>query len=282
MRLVAITLGTLIPTVSPFLAPASRMVPLGSGRLLAPAPALARAGPHVVGLAGDENEALTNAYRTLGVSEDATYDQIMDAFMELSEKFTDQPARLGAAEAAKEKILDNRLRQRMAGTLQASYEGRIAREDAPPPPGPPPIWVVAAETAGKLVEIPKPKYALNVVGLIGGLSIASLISNSIAGTALMINFASAAGFIYNRGTPEVARDDFGQIGEIRPLKPKPFALTVAMCAAMGFGGWYRMLVMYRRGTAPDWLPRAVLKTSIISALLIVGSLFLKVQDVFDD
>lgn len=33
---------------------------------------------------------------------------------------------------------------------------------------------------------------------------------------------------YNRGEPDVPRDDFGQIGEIRPMKPKPFMLTGAI------------------------------------------------------
>ena len=35
-----------------------------------------------------------NAYRELGLAEDATYDEIMDAFMSLSETYADDPGKL--------------------------------------------------------------------------------------------------------------------------------------------------------------------------------------------
>lgn len=44
------------------------------------------------------------------------------------------------------------------------------------------------------------------------------------------------GFIYNRGEPDVVRDDFGQIGEIRPMKLKPFVLTAAITFALWVWG----------------------------------------------
>lgn len=36
---------------------------------------------------------------------------------------------------------------------------------------------------------------------------------------------------------QVPRDDFGQVGEIRPMKPKPMALTVGVIATMWFSGF---------------------------------------------
>ena len=44
----------------------------------------------VFNLAGDE----VNGYRELGLPEDATYDAVMDAFMELSEQYRDDPERV--------------------------------------------------------------------------------------------------------------------------------------------------------------------------------------------
>ena len=44
----------------------------------------------IFNLAGDE----VNGYRELGLSEDATYDKVMDAFMELSEQYRDDPERI--------------------------------------------------------------------------------------------------------------------------------------------------------------------------------------------
>ena len=44
----------------------------------------------IFNLAGDE----VNGYRELGLPEDATYDAVMDAFMELSEQYRDDPERI--------------------------------------------------------------------------------------------------------------------------------------------------------------------------------------------
>ena len=39
---------------------------------------------------------------------------------------------------------------------------------------------------------------------------------------------------------QVARDDFGQVGEIRPLKPKPFMLTAAMTTGIWIAGFLKV------------------------------------------
>ena len=44
----------------------------------------------IFNLAGNE----VNGYRELGLPEDATYDSVMDAFMELSEQYRDDPERI--------------------------------------------------------------------------------------------------------------------------------------------------------------------------------------------
>ena len=88
------------------------------------------------------DEDMTSAYRTLGLTDEATYDEIMDTYVELSEAYAADPARLGALEKAKEAVLDDRLRQRMAGTLKANYEGMQSIDDRPPEKRTP-IWVHA-------------------------------------------------------------------------------------------------------------------------------------------
>ena len=61
-----------------------------SSRPLARAAPLAARSRMIFNLAGDE----VNGYRELGLSEDATYDKVMDAFMELSEQYRDDPERI--------------------------------------------------------------------------------------------------------------------------------------------------------------------------------------------
>lgn len=256
-------------------------------------------------------------YRILGIPEDATYDSIMDSYMALSETYAADPGRLAELESAKEKILDDRLSARMSGTL------RPAVADSPFDEKPVewiPPWVTGWEIAQKLFEVPTPKYALKVVGLIMGLAAATWISPNSAGTILLINvvrrcsrFApqrhthapnpppsattrhattcphlpppasrqmSGLGFIYNRGTPDVPRDDFGQVGEIRPVKPKPMALT----CGIGFGLWMWGYLKAKRLVALALVPASfemVLRTTFISAALTLAALFVKVQTVFE-
>lgn len=124
------------PLLLPALARTSRQ--LGARPVGAPALRLAPRSRLVVGLADDDN---INGYRELGLAEDATYDEVMDAFMSLSETYSDNPERMMVSpaapyrstpwrllspatlrraqtlELAKNKVLDERLKQRMSGSL---------------------------------------------------------------------------------------------------------------------------------------------------------------------
>lgn len=255
----------------PALSPSSRAA-LAPARL----PALRRAA--AVALAEEDEEAMGGAYRQLGITEDATYDEIMDAFMELSETYSDDTRRLGSLEAAKEKILDARLRQRMAGTGGPGVDRRDPFADKKVVRTPP--WQVANAWRKKLILVPSPKYALQVFALLGGLSLASWISPSVAGTGTIVNLVGGMGFMYNRGEAEVPRDDFGQIGEIRPMQPKPFAFVGAIGFACFLWGWWTTKAMVAAGTAPTWLPAASLRMTLISWALLIPCLFLKVRGIF--
>ena len=197
---------------------------------------LARTTP-IYAIADDEESAL----RKLGLDEDATYDQITETCEDLKDLYKDDPARVADLEAAMQTVLDIRLRKRMAGTLKANYEGQLSVDDRPVVPKTP-IWVHANEFRKKCIELPTPKYALQVFGILGGFSIASWIAPSTAGvcpaalfsflcisrmpsssrrsrwsgaltcggacllpgTILLINTVSGMGFVYNRGEPPVS------------------------------------------------------------------------------
>ena len=63
--------------------------------------------------------------------------------------------------------------------------------------------MIAKELYTKLIEFPSKKHALNVIGLLAGLSAATWIAPNTAGTILLVQTVSGLGFVYNRGTPEV-------------------------------------------------------------------------------
>ena len=87
--------------------------------------------------------------------------------------------------------------------------------------------------------------------------------------------------MYNRGEAEVPRDDFGQIGEIRPMKPKPFALTCALTGLVWLGAMLRTSSML--AMLPQAPPRGLallLRTTFVTLGLIPFALFFRVQGVF--
>jgi len=229
-------------------------------------------------LAASEDAA--ESYRLLGLPEDATYEQIWEAYETLSERYAADPARVSSLDSAKDKVLDDRLQQRIAGTLGATYEGRIAKEDIPVPPKTP-LWVHANDFRKKMILVPSPRYALQVMTILGGLTLATWLAPSTAGSILLINIVSSMGFIYNRGEADVVRDDFGQIGEIRPMKPKPFMLTAAITATFSFLGWLRAKRIVGAMVNPPRGLEGVLRTTLISAGLAIPSLLVKVHTIFD-
>lgn len=62
--------------------------------LLLPRAAAPLAAPRCRAAVALSEEGDMNAYRELGLAEDATYDEIMDAFMSLSETYADDPGKL--------------------------------------------------------------------------------------------------------------------------------------------------------------------------------------------
>ena len=51
-------------------------------------------------------------------------------------------------------------------------------------------------------------------------------------------FLSAMGFLYNRGTPEIRRDDMGNPGESRPANYGALGKTVLLCMIGGGIGFF--------------------------------------------
>ena len=287
--------------------------------------------PHLrvpAAIAQIDNEDAANAYRKLGLDEDATYDQVTETFIELSERYQDDPARVADLEGAKDTVVNYVLSQRMKGARKASYEGMLSVDDRPEIPKTP-LWEIVSTFSKKIITPPSPKYALRVVALLGGLTFATWLAPSTAGTIILINVMSGmgehagtagtrepcrtpsprarhalppprapvaltcsagrarlhAGFVYNRGEAEVARDDFGQIGEIRPMQPKPFILTAAITSIFVIFGWVKakgmIATMLARGVTPPRTLEAVLRCTIISLGLILPALFVRVHSVFD-
>ena len=226
-------------------------------------------------------EDSSDAYRTLGISEDAAYDEITTAYDNLSEQYAGDAAYIAKLDAAKDKVVNAMLSRRLSGAA-AQYEGGLALEDRKVPP-PTPIWEKANNLRKKTILRPSPRYALQVFALLGGMALACWVAPSTAQTSGLLATASGMGFMYNRGEAEAVRDDFGQIGEIKPMKPKPFALTVSITALVWLLASIRTSQMM--AVLPQKPPKGlvmIVRTTLVSLGLIIPALFVRVHGFFDD
>ena len=112
------------------MAPALRSRPALVSRSAPAAVSMAFALPGFGGKkqAGPSEEARA-LYRELGLAEDADYDEINAVYEELEAKYKGDVKRIIKLKVARDKILEDRLRQRMQGTLQANDDVRVASDN---------------------------------------------------------------------------------------------------------------------------------------------------------
>ena len=95
--------------------------------LFAPdAPATIDGGKKKDAYEGPSEEAQA-ALRMIGVSEDATYDEVTEAYQELCTKYKGETKRLIRLQAAKDIVLEDRLRQRMSGAFKSDIADRVGK-----------------------------------------------------------------------------------------------------------------------------------------------------------
>lgn len=227
--------------------------------------------------AADGDEALGLAYRTLGIAEDATYDEITEAHIELSERYVGDSPRLAALDDAMERVVNEIMRRRLRGEMRpkvadSPWDERPVQREMP--------WVPILIFLRKLISPPGFDYAKKVLPTMLFLAFVPWVAPRAAATAGLITYMCGFGFIYNRDKEDVPRDEFGQIGEIRPYETQPLYLTCALMVGVHFASkaLAKRLVARLVG-APDGL-ESILKASLVPLGLTFCALFTRVSKPF--
>ena len=139
--------------------------------------------------------------------------------------------------------MDLRLKQRVRGSLQVdswareisaaevqlANRGKRSLSDVKVP-----AW-----TKGVMV-MPDSKHIKQTSSYLGGTSLGCLMLPNLSTSFIMLASMCSLGLLYNRGAPEVPKDDFGQPGEVRSPNAVSVGLTVglvfgwaALCAVVG-------------------------------------------------
>jgi hypothetical protein len=176
------------------------------------------------GKSSGPSEDVLMAYRLMGLDLDATYDEIERSYDELMVDYAKDPKRKIKLQVAKDKILEDRLRQRMSGSSSFSaVVDPFARKD-----GPKPLITIPPALQG-IMEVPDKEVALKNLAVFGLIGCLPAVTVTWLSTSFGIGFAVSLYLLYNRGVP-----DQGEMGaEMRPPKPKPLLMATGISLLLG-------------------------------------------------
>jgi len=217
-----------------------------------------------------------NPYRTFGVTEDAPYEEVEAAYKELVEENKEDEKYCIKLEMMKEWIFDERLRARMSGTLKSKikdspFEAKLVEKKEP--------WWSKVAWLKKIVVKPEKKYVINVSALMTCFVVAGILAPQLASTTMGFGFLSAMGFLYNRGTPDIRRDDMGNPGESRPANYGALGKTVGLCMLGGGLGFGLAQVFVTNFPLPPFLAGDAVVNLFFCAGLWATALIFQVQEV---
>ena len=177
--------------------------------------------------ASGPSEETQGYYRLLGLAEDADYDEINASYERLSEKYTGQTKMVIKLGIAKDKILEDRLRQRLSGSLKGVSAERAYDSRATPKK---PL-ITIPPFMQSFVELPTRQVLLKNAAVFGVIGLLPALTLSWASTSVGLGFAVALYLLYNRGVPQSE-----MMAEMRVFKARPLVLATGitvLCAMVG-------------------------------------------------
>jgi len=181
------------------------------------------------------SEEVQEYYRLFGISEDATYDDVNEAYDALLPRYEDNPKMKIKLEVAKDKIFDDKLRKRMSGAIKP----KVAESpwDRPEPKKP---LIKLPPFLDEIMELPTRAVLLKNSLIFGAIAMLPILSKSWASSAVGIGFAVSIYTLYNRGVPESSNE---MAAEMRPPKAKPLILAAGITFLAGaIGGTLSQLL----------------------------------------
>lgn len=226
----------------------------------------------------EEDDKLLLAYRTLGISEDATYDEITDAHIELTERYADDEARVQRLDEAKDLVVSEQLRKRMSGELRPTvaaspWDEKPRQREMP--------WVPVLLFLRKFIRPPGFGHFKAVMPMFTILIFMPWFAPTVVGSVTLLSCVAGIAFTYNRGQADVPRDEWGQVGEIRPYKRKPMLVTLG-CSAATYAA--ATLLAKRAVAGMVGAPRgldAIIKTTFLCIAFFFQALIIDVHAVSD-
>lgn len=171
-------------------------------------------------------------HRELGISEDATFEEITEVTQKLIQAANEEGdvKKKIKAEIAKDKIMQIRLNERLAGLTQLTDDAKAQsrreeaeeeEDDMEPDDNAPKEWRVPRFAEG-LIKKPDAEWRNRQIKVFGGMSLLSFILPPMANVCLMLNGYLAAGQLSRRG---MAKDLSADYSPFEGRKSKPHQKT---------------------------------------------------------
>lgn len=217
-------------------------------------------------------------YRTLGIAEDSSKEQVERAATRLCNKYAeDSEAKQRVEHASLEiKML---LVSRSEAATKRRQQAAAMREVGNTPrklfqkciAG----WV--PPSIRQMMEVPDTKHFRWTSSLLGGCILLALCVPTQASNCVGLGAASAMGLIYQRNRPEPVKDEMGNVGEVRKINPKEMGATVAIVA---IGALLGALMSLALGYVVD-TPLQVVFAATTCSVLWLATMFFKVYECFN-
>jgi len=213
------------------------------------------------------SEEAQGLYRMMGLAEDATYDEINEAYDALAAKYAGETKRLIKLQVAKDKILEDRLRQRMSGSLKAAVAESPFERRADPRP-----LITVPPFLQSVMELPTRQELVKNAAVFACIGFLPVLSLSWASTSVSLGFAAALYLLYNRGVPNSGSE---MSAEMRPPKVRPLLISAGVTFLAGaIGATLSQLLAGFLG----FLPQQLLITLCTSFSFGVAATLFKAQD----
>lgn len=227
------------------------------------------------------NRDWVRLYRTLGLADDASRDQVQRAAARLRRKYAEDEQALERVERANLKIMQ-RLVFKKEDAIKKKQQAHRLREFGTLS-GPRKMLANAAKKylpAGvyNMLEPPDMKHFKKTSGLVGFFTLLGLCVPTQASNFVGLSAASALGLIYTRTRPEPVKDEMGQVGAVQKMNIKEMGGTLAIVLGSGLLGGALTLGVAKLVDTPLMLTFLV----CCSFCFWLASLFFKVYGCFED
>mmetsp|Transcript_10901 Transcript_10901/g.15483 ORF Transcript_10901/g.15483 Transcript_10901/m.15483 type:complete len:287 (+) Transcript_10901:39-899(+) len=172
-------------------------------------------------------------FRQLGVSEDASYEEIQEATLKLRTKYQGDKKQQIRIDKLKDDIMELRLRQRMSSmagqsrdlSMAAQAELNISRKNVGPKM---PKWLRG------IIHIPNREWAISAIYPFSMMGAFGALFPSSSNMLILISAMYAVSRMSSRSAPPIPKDELGQMGPM----PMPSKETVIMTLFIALSAWF--------------------------------------------